>query len=131
MEAAGRVHPCGDAAALASPVLPGEEYAVAIEPTATGRGYRIATHAGGVHAIGDAGFFGSAAGRLGQEAEVVDLAASPTGKGYWLLDSVGGVHTFGDAGFFGSAAALPPRYPVTGIAPTASGKGYWLRDALG
>jgi hypothetical protein len=131
MEAAGRMHPFGDAPDLGSADLPDAEYAIAVAPTPTGKGYWLASQAGGVYPIGDAGFFGSAAGTLGADVEIVDLAASPTGKGYWLVDGAGGVHAFGDAGFFGSAASLPPRYPITGVASTSTGKGYWLIDALG
>jgi hypothetical protein len=125
------VHPFGDAADLGSPDLPDAEYGVALAPTPTGKGYWIGSQTGGVHTVGDAGFFGSAAGTLGPDVDIVDLTASPSGKGYWLVDGNGGVHAFGDAAFFGSAASLPPRYPVTGIAATSTGKGYWLVDALG
>ena len=131
MEASGRMHPFGDAADLGSPDLPDAEYAIAVVPTPTGKGYWLASQTGGVYPMGDAGFVGSAAGALGPDVEVVDLAATPTGKGYWLVDGGGGVRAFGDAAFFGSAASLPPRYPITGIASTSTGKGYWLIDALG
>jgi hypothetical protein len=129
MEAAGRVHPFGDAAELGSPSLPAAEYSVGLAATPSGKGYWLASQTGAVYAVGDAGFFGAAVGTLGPDVDVIGLAATPTARGYWLLDSAGGVHAFGDAAVFGSAG--PHRYPVTGLAPTPSGKGYWLVDATG
>lgn len=124
MEAGGRMHPFGDAPSLGSPTLPADEYAIGLAATPTGKGYWQVTQTGAVYATGDAGFFGSAAGTLGDDVGIMDMAATPSGKGYWLVDDAGGVHAFGDAGFFGSAASLPPRYPITGLAPTSTGRGY-------
>ena len=131
MEAAGTMHPFGDAPDLGSPDLSDADYATSVAATPTGNGYWLATQTGGVYAVGDAVFFGSVNAPLADDVTIADMAATPTGRGYWLLDSAGGVYAFGDAGDFGSAASLPPRFPLTGIAPTATGQGYWLVDALG
>ena len=82
-----------DPAAAAGPV-------VAIAATPTGNGYWVAGSDGAVSSFGDAGSFGSMAGRpLNQP--IVGIAATPSGKGYWLVATDGGMFSFGDAKFFG------------------------------
>ena len=90
-----------------------------------GQGLWVADSGGGVYSLGDAGFYGSAAGRR-LSAPVVGMAATPDGHGYWLVGADGGVFSFGDAGFYGSAGAQPLAAPVVGITPTPTGHGYWL-----
>jgi len=90
-----------------------------------GQGLWVADSGGGVYSLGDAGFYGSAAGRR-LSAPVVGMAATPDGHGYWLVGADGGVFSFGDAGFYGSAGAQPLAAPVVGMAATPNGRGYWL-----
>jgi len=81
--------------------------------------------AGGVHTVGNAGPFGSEAGRpLNQP--IVAMAATNDAKGYWLVGADGGVFTFGDAGFYGSTGGLVLDKPIVGIVPTTDDQGYWL-----
>ena len=77
--------------------------AVAIVPTASGRGYYLVFADGGVFAYGDAPFLGSMGGEE-LNSPVVSAAVTPSGEGYWLLGADGGVFAFGDAGFFGTPA---------------------------
>ena len=95
-----------------------------------GQGFWAADSGGGVYSLGDAGFYGSAAGQR-LSAPVVGMAATPDGHGYWLVGADGGVFSFGDAGFYGSAAAERLSAPVVGMAATPDGHGYWLVGADG
>ena len=63
-------------------------------------GYWLAAYDGGVFALGDATFFGSA-GSLDLAAPVFAIAPSPTGLGYRLLGGDGGIFNYGDATFLG------------------------------
>ncbi len=95
-----------------------------------GQGYVLAAADGGVFTFGDAGYFGSEAGKhLG--APVVGIAPTPDGKGYWLVAADGGVFTFGDAGYHGSKVGQRLSAQVVGMAPTPDGDGYWLVAADG
>ena len=99
--------------------------AMALRPTASGKGYWIVGSDGGVFTHGDAGFFGS----LGDKklaAPIVDLAPTPSGKGYWMVGSDGGIFTFGDAKFSGSLGDKKLAAPIVGMAASPSGAGYWL-----
>ncbi|MGQ0521081.1 MAG: hypothetical protein ACT4PX_08030 [Actinomycetota bacterium] len=95
-----------------------------------GRGYWLASADGGVFALGDAPFFGSA-GALKLTRPVVGLSASPTGGGYWLVAADGGVFSFGDAVYRGSMGGGKLNAPIVGMAPTGTGNGYWLAAADG
>ncbi|HUS60627.1 MAG TPA: superoxide dismutase family protein, partial [Acidimicrobiales bacterium] len=89
------------------------------------QGYWVTAADGGVFALGDAPFRGSAA-TLDLNAPVVSIASSPTGEGYLLAATDGGVFAFGDAVFAGSAATLSLAAPVISMTPTPTGQGYWL-----
>jgi hypothetical protein len=80
---------------------------------------------GGVFAYGDAGFYGSMAGKP-FTGPAVGIAETPSGLGYWLVASDGGIFAFGDAGFYGSMGAKPLNRAIVGMAPTPDGRGYWL-----
>ena len=80
-----------------------------------GGGYWLAGADGGVFALGNAPFLGSA-GALRLTRPVVGMAASPGGRGYWLVASDGGVFAFGDAPFVGSTGAITLNKPVVAIA---------------
>ncbi len=90
-----------------------------------GNGYWLAGADGGVFALGNAPFYGSA-GALRLTRPIVGMAASPTGKGYWLVAGDGGVFAFGDARFAGSTGGRQLNSPIVGLAPTPTGRGYWL-----
>ena len=98
---------------------------VAMVPTPDGKGYWIAGPDGSVYASGDAGLYGSLAGKV-LNAPIVGMAATPDGKGYWLVASDGGIFTFGDATYLGSTGAMKLNQPIVGMAATPDGKGYWL-----
>jgi lysophospholipase L1-like esterase len=90
-----------------------------------GKGTWLTDAAGGVHAVGNAGAFGSMAGHT-LNRPIVAMAPTTDGQGYWLVASDGGVFTFGDAGFFGSTGNLHLNKPIVGIVPTTDDQGYWL-----
>lgn len=120
----------GTATAADPPVHRVDSPAVGIAGTPDGRGYWLATAAGGVYTFGTAGFHGAAAG-LPLNAPVVAIAPTPSGRGYWLAAADGGVFSFGDARYAGSMGGTRLNSPVAGIAATASGRGYWLTAADG
>ena len=103
---------------------------VSVAATPDGGGYWLAGAAGGVAPRGDAGYYGSMAGKH-LDAPVVSMASTPDGKGYWLVAADGGVFTFGDAVFRGSAGGKHLDAPVVGIAADAVTGGYWLVAADG
>jgi len=122
LTADGSVLAQGDATAVASgPAVPG---AVAIVPTATGRGYWLVGPSGAAQSVGDA----AAWPNPGSAGTVVAAAARPTGGGYWSVTSAGTVVPHGGLPEYGSLAATAP---VVGIAATPTGGGYWLLDAAG
>jgi hypothetical protein len=114
VEAFGAATDRGDVAdlALAAPVR-------AIVATPTGRGYWLVAEDGGVFTLGDAGFFGSAAGAI--TAPVVAMAATDTGRGYWLAGSDGAVYAFGDATDAGDMYGRAMNADVVGIVSTTDG----------
>jgi len=81
---------------------------------------------------GDAGFFGSMAGRP-LNAPIVGMASTIDGGGYWLAAADGGVFAFGDANFSGSSVGGPPAGPgpVVGIAAFSDNSHYLLATSLG
>jgi lysophospholipase L1-like esterase len=103
---------------------------VGIASTRSGKGYWLASSDGGVFAIGDARFYGSA-GNLRLAQPIVGIAATRSGRGYWLVAADGGVFTYGDARFYGSTGAMRLNRPVVGMARTPRGRGYWLVAADG
>ena len=90
----------------------------------------LAASDGGVFAVGNVAFHGSA-GALRLNRPIVGIAATPTGNGYWLAASDGGIFSFGDARFHGSTGALRLNRPIVGIAATPTGNGYWLAASDG
>ncbi|MGH9157326.1 MAG: hypothetical protein ACRD1K_16145 [Acidimicrobiales bacterium] len=95
-----------------------------------GSGYWLAGADGGVFALGNAPFRGSA-GALALTRPIVGITATPSGKGYWLVASDGGVFAYGDAQFKGSTGGRQLNSPIVGLAPTPTGAGYWLVAADG
>ncbi len=95
-----------------------------------GRGYWLAGSDGGVFALGDARFYGSA-GALRLTKPIVGLVPTPTGNGYWLAAADGGVFAFGDAAYRGSMGKAALKAPVVGMTSTPTGNGYWLAAADG
>jgi hypothetical protein len=99
--------------------------AVAIVPTATGRGYWLVDASGTGHPAGDAPAVAAAGSGV-----VVAAAAGPTGGGYWTVTAAGIVAAHGSLAAYGSLGDAPAA-PVVGIAATPTGGGYWLVDAAG
>jgi hypothetical protein len=79
-----------------------------------GVGYWEVASDGGVFSFGDAGYYGSMAGKPLNEP-VVGITPTPDGRGYWEVASDGGVFSFGDAGYYGSMAGKPLNEPVVGV----------------
>ena len=92
----------------------------AIVSTPSGNGYYIVMDNGGVHARGDAVFYGSTGGNRPNGKDITGMALSIGNNGlvngYWLVGEDGGVHTFGDARFLGSTGGNNGGSEVTGIA---------------
>lgn len=95
---AGTAKPFGDA------VEGFDLMGTAIVPTPSGNGYYILKDDGGVHARGDAVFYGSTGGAFKQEYTGLALSYTAGGavNGYWMLKRDGGVFSYGDATFLGS-----------------------------
>jgi hypothetical protein len=89
----------------------------AIVPTPTGQGYYVAMDDGGVHARGDAVFYGSKPNTNGHDVTGMALSIGNDGRvnGYWLVASDGGVHTYGSAPFWGSTGGNNKGSPVTNM----------------
>jgi hypothetical protein len=94
-------------------------------PEAATQGYLLAASDGGIFALGDARFDGSA-GSLPLNAPIVGMTATPDGDGYWLVASDGGIFSYGDAHFYGSTGGRRLNAPIVGMAATPDGGGYWL-----
>jgi hypothetical protein len=99
----------------------------AIDQWMAGRGHGtwLADASGGVHAFGNAPFFGDLTGHP-LNRPIVSMAITPDDKGYWLVASDGGIFAFGDAAFYGSTGNIHLNQPVVGMAATPDGHGYWL-----
>ena len=97
---------------------------VGMAVTADGGGYWMVASDGGIFALGDAVFYGSA-GAIHLNEPIVGMAATVGGGGYWLVASDGGIFAYGDAVFGGSMGGHPLNRPVVGMAPSPIG-GYWL-----
>ena len=93
-------------------------------------GYWLAAADGGVFALGNAPFLGSA-GALPLRRPIVGITSTPSGKGYHLVASDGGVFAYGDAVFKGSTGGRALNAPIVALASTPSGGGYWLAAADG
>ncbi|HEV7536649.1 MAG TPA: Ig-like domain-containing protein, partial [Acidimicrobiia bacterium] len=74
----------------------------ALAPTPSGHGYWLVAGDGGIFSFGDAGYFGTGAGKT--DKRVIDIAATVTGRGYYLVTSNGQVFPFGDATGYGDAS---------------------------
>lgn len=74
---------------------------VGMDSTPEGQGYWLVSAGGGVFNFGNAGHYGSLAGKT-LDAPIVAIRSTPSGKGYWLTATDGGVFAFGDAKFDGS-----------------------------
>lgn len=93
-------------------------------------GYWLVGADGGVFAMGDVGFFGSAA-TVHLDAPIVGIAATPDDQGYYLVAADGGVFAFGDAAFQGSMGGKSLNAPMVGIATDPLTDGYRLVSADG
>lgn len=139
----GQVRGFGAAPNLGSPSTRGSRAKlVAIHATSSGTGYLAVDRDGGVHAFGDARYFGSltelkAAGQAPKSVGAIDIATTPSGGGYWILDADGGIYTFGDAVYHGGVPGLREQgvrigsAPVIDMASTPSGRGYYVLDRAG
>ncbi|QOY89826.1 RICIN domain-containing protein [Paludibaculum fermentans] len=102
--------------------------ATAIVPTPSGNGYYILKNDGGVHARGDAVFFGSTGGSFKKHYTGLVLSYTAAGlvNGYWMLNQDGGVTTYGDAAFLGSTGGNTEN--VTSLFPLDQGTRYaWIK----
>lgn len=110
---------------------PGTSGSTTSTPTVgPGNGYLIDDATGGVESFGDAGNYGSMAGKYLYKP-LVGMASLPDGKGYWMVASDGGIFTFGAAHFYGSMGGKPISAPIVAMASTPDGKGYWLLGSDG
>ena len=125
----GQINP-GLAPGGTNSVEPLNAPAVAIAPSATGKGYWFVAADGGVFAFGDAQFYGStgqinpglASGGTNSVISslvkpIIGMVVTPSGSGYWMVASDGGVFAFGDAQFVGSLGSTPLVSPIVGFAP--------------
>ena len=125
VDAAGGIHPFGDAPGVAPHGTPGAVVAVAAAPT--GGGFWTVTAAGQVTAFGRVADHGSPTRPVTDP--VVGIAATATGGGYWVVDTAGRVQAFGDAAQPVATGAF--RTSVAGIAATVYGLGYLVVAADG
>jgi hypothetical protein len=89
-----------------------------------GNGYWIVTADGGVRTFGNAGFYGSEAGK--PHAMIVAGARTADGKGYWLAAANGAVYSFGDARNYGGMAGTHLNGAIVAMAAMPDGRGYIL-----
>jgi len=109
---------------LVNPVAAAIAGAPSLNNGTKGNGYWVVTGDGGVRTFGNAGFYGSEAGR--PHALIVAGARTPDGHGYWLAAADGAVYSFGDARYYGSMAGKQLNQPIVGMAAMPSGHGYIL-----
>lgn len=88
-------------------------------------GFWFVTPDGLVSSYGNAGHFGSIAGRA-LSSSIVGMAVRPQRDGYWLVTAEGEVFPFGKAAHHGSSLGQRLNQPIVGICPAAAGDGYWL-----
>jgi hypothetical protein len=88
-------------------------------PVPDGGGYWLVAADGGLFAFGDAGFFGSAAGLLGED-RATGMVPTRTGLGYLIVTAGGQVFSQGDAPDFGDLLTVLGAYAgrVVAVAPT-------------
>ncbi|HZQ28839.1 MAG TPA: choice-of-anchor D domain-containing protein [Acidimicrobiales bacterium] len=88
-------------------------------------GYFLVAEDGGIFALGDAAFHGSAAPLT--RTPVHAMATTPSGQGYWEVSEDGTVFAFGDANpAFHLAPGFKLNQPIVGMSATINGDGLWL-----
>lgn len=103
---------------------------VGIQATPGGGGYWLVGSDGGVYAFGNAGYYGSAAGK--SSSPIVGMSTTYNGQGYTLVAADGGVFAFGDAGFHGSLPGIGKNVNnVVGVATDNNSGGYWMAGSDG
>ena len=121
--ATGDVYAFGDAGWHGNGGRPG---VVDVEPTSTGRGYRVVDAAGRVSDHGDATTAAPARVDLRPGETVTSLSDAGPGAGYWLFTTRGRVIPVDGAPFFGDLAGVALNGPVLDSIPTPSRRGYYL-----
>ena len=97
---------------------------IVVSPVTSNEGFWLLGRDGGVFSFGTAQFYGSI-GNLGQNRQIVSMAAKPDGTGYWFVGADGGIFAY-KAPFWGSTGGVRLTKPIVGMASTPSGRGYWL-----
>ena len=122
----GYVWTAGTAKLFGDAVVGYDLTATAIAPTPSGNGHYILKNDGGVHARGDAVFYGSTGGSFKRHYTgfVLSYTAGGAVNGYWMLNQDGGVTTCGDATFLGSTGGNTE--DVTSLFPLDNGTRYGL-----
>jgi len=103
----------------------GSPHTVVLTGRGSPPGYYLLGQDGGIFALGDAPFKGSAAA-VATSTNAVAMATTPSGRGYWIATRDGNVYPFGDAADFGSMGGLRLNKPIVGMTSAHDGNGYWL-----
>jgi hypothetical protein len=103
----------------------GSPHTVVLTGRGSPPGYYLLGQDGGLFALGDAPFKGSAAAQAAR-TNAVAMATTPSGRGYWIATQDGNVFAFGDAPDYGSMGGLRLNKPIVGMTSATDGKGYWL-----